>query len=183
MATRFLQSSIPRRGNRGHTLLTTVIILALLGALGVAGLNGAHVNMRAAANERDAKDAFFQADSGVNLGHVFLEEAITEVNSSVFDDGTTATNATHWEHSVDFDTADYPLAWDSDAFTGTFVRFGVLRRMTLPGAAAQTGGGYEGPGLSSAGGGAAVIFLIRAHRAGSRGSHAEVDLGWEHVIR
>lgn len=168
---------------RGHSLLVTVIILALLGALGVAGLHVANLNMRIAANERDARDALYQADSGVNIGSVFLEEALNSINSSFYDDGSNATNASAWQDETAFDPDDYPCVWNREGGMGTYVRCGMIGRAPIPGTAVQIGTGYEGAGHSASLGGVSRTFLIRAHRIGRFGSQAEVDLGWEHVIQ
>lgn len=168
---------------RGHSLLVTVIILALLGALGVAGLHVANLNMRIAANERNARDALYQADSGVNSGSVFLEEALNSINSSFYDDGSNATNASAWQDETAFDPDDYPCVWNREGGMGTYVRCGMIGRAPIPGTAVQIGTGYEGAGHSASLGGVSRTFLIRAHRIGRFGSRAEVDLGWEHVIQ
>jgi hypothetical protein len=34
------------------------------------------------ANDRDSKNAFFHADSGVNVGHEYIEIAIDQVNAT-----------------------------------------------------------------------------------------------------
>ena len=179
MPIHFPQNSAATSQNRGQSLLITVIILALLSALGVAGLHVAYLNMRIAANERDAKEAFFQADSGANIGHVLLEEALETVNASFYDDGT---NASLWQFETTFDPNDFATVLRR-AGGATHIRCGMLRREPVQGAAVQIGSGYEGEGLSASRGGVSATYLIRAHRVGHRGSHAEVDLGWKHVIR
>ena len=180
MRTHFPPNKIRPLRPQGHALLVTVIILALLGAFGVAGLHVAGLNMLIAANERDAKDALFQADSGVNMGLAFLEQALKSVNASFYDDGT---NASAWQGETTFDPAEYPMVWNREGSAATYVRCGMLSRSIIPGSAVQIGTGYEGLGHSASRGGVSGVFLIRAHRVGRHGSHAEVDLGWEHVIR
>ena len=179
MPIHFPPNSVPVPRNQGQSLLITVIILALLGALGVAGLHVAYLNIRIAANERDAKEAFFQADSGVNIGHVLLEEALENVNATFYDDGT---NASLWQFDTTFDPKDFATVLQGSG-GATHIRCGILRREPVPGAAVQIGTGYGGEGQSASHGGVSATFLIRAHRVGNRGSHAEVDLGWRHVIR
>jgi Tfp pilus assembly protein PilX len=167
-------------GASGHSLVVTVIILALLGALGISGLHIAGTNMLIAANERDARDALLQADSGANIGHVFLETAIDAVNSSFYDDGT---NASDWRDATGFDPADFPLKLRLDGNGTTYIRCSALARWPIAGSAVQIGTGYEGTGRSASHGGVSGNFLIRAHRVGRSGSHGEVDLGWRHLIR
>ena len=57
----------PADGQTGSALVIAVIVLAILGAIGIASLDVAELNLFVAANDRDAKDAFFHADSGANM--------------------------------------------------------------------------------------------------------------------
>jgi hypothetical protein len=180
MPTRSPSNNALNPGQRGQSLLVTVIILALIGALGMAGLHVADLNMRMAANERDARDAFFLADSGVNIGHVLLESALENANASFYDDGS---NASVWQSETTFNPDDFATALAGPAGGTTHIRCGMLRRDHVPGAAVPIGGGYDGEGLSASHGGVSTTFLIRALSVGKRGSRAQVDLGWLHVIR
>jgi len=164
----------------GYAFLITILILALLGALGVAGLQIAGLNIVIAVNERDAKAAFFLADSGVNIGRTFLEASLGSANSSFYDDGT---NATLWQNKRVFEPGEYPTVWHRSDGSETYVRSGLLRRRLLPGAAIQSGTGYDGTGRSASTDAVSATFLIRAHSLGRRGSSAEIDLAWEHIIR
>lgn len=164
----------------GYALLVTVIVLALLGALGVAGLEVASLNLMIAANDRDTRVALHHADSGANIGHTYLEKALSCANSTFYGDG--ASNATHWRNERIFRAEDYPTVWYREGGSATHVRAGLLERAPLPGSGIQLGNGYGNAGYSAARGGMSCTYLIRSHRAGPRGSHAEVDLGWKHIV-
>jgi Tfp pilus assembly protein PilX len=155
-----------------------MIVLAILGALGIAALDVADLNIFMAANDRDSKEAFFHADSGVNVGHEFFEEAVDGLNSTFFD---SASDASTWSNSTSFNAADYPLAIYTAGTQGTYIRSGTLERGIMEGSAMQIGAGYEGAGKSAAHGGTYTNALIRSHREGQRNSRAEVDLGWRHI--
>ena len=73
--------------------IVAIIALALLGIMGLAASDTAHLNFLMAANGQDAKAAFFLADSGANAGHEYLENAIASVTSSFYRDGTNASAA------------------------------------------------------------------------------------------
>ena len=155
-----------------------MIVLAILGALGIAALDVADLNIFMAANDRDSKEAFFHADSGVNVGHEYFEESVDSLNSTFFN---IASDAATWSNSTSFNAADYPLIIYSDGTQGTYIRSGTIDRGVMEGSAMQIGAGYEGAGKSAAHGGTYTNALIRAHREGQRNSRAEVDLGWRHI--
>lgn len=177
----FPQSSRPCPDQSGMALLVAIIALALLGIMGLAANDTAHLNILMAANGRDSKNAFFMADSGTNAGHEFLERAIASANSTFYNDGTPATNASAWENEDDFNPDDFPVKWHLHAAGGTHVRAGFIESGLVPGSAMQTGSGYASAGQGAASGGTYSSYLIRSHRQGFRNSVAEVDLGWRHI--
>lgn len=146
--------------------IVAIIALALLGIMGLAASDTAHLNFLMAANGQDAKAAFFLADSGANAGHEYLENAIASVNSSFYRDGT---NASAWGDNNGFDPDDFPIKWHRQETGVTHVRVGLVETGVMPGSAMQ-----DGKGTFSS-------YLIRSHRQGPRNSEAEVDLGWRHV--
>jgi hypothetical protein len=174
-----LQSTKRTRNQQGSALVIAVIVLSILGALGLAALEVAELNIFTSANDRDLKEAFFYADSGLNIGHELLEENIDSLNSTLFN----TNNATDWSDQTveDFNAANYPLHIYISPPQGTYVRSGILSRDVIVGSAIQIGAGYEGAGKSAAHGGSYIDFLIRSHRDGRRNSVAEVDMGWRHI--
>ena len=172
-------------GQKGSALVVAMIVLAILGALGLAALDVADLNIFISANDRDSKESFFHADSGVNMGHEYLEESIESVNSTFYSssyNGGNDTDATTWPpRGVDFDTSPSITTWYPDGIMATFVRAGSLDSGVLEGSAMQIGAGYEGVGKGAASGGTFTNYLLRSHREGKRNSVAEVDLGWKHI--
>lgn len=158
--------------------IVAIITLALLGIMGLAASDTAHLNILMAANGQDAKATFFLADSGANAGHEYLESAIASVNSSFYSNGT---NASDWEDSRDFNPDDFPVTWHRHGAGTTHVRVGFIETGLMPGSALQGGSGYGSMGSGAAAGGSYSSYLIRSHRQGPRKSVAEVDLGWRHV--
>jgi Tfp pilus assembly protein PilX len=160
--------------------IVAIISLALLGIMGLAASDTAHLNMLMAANGYDAKKAFFLADSGANAGHEYLENAIASVNSTFYNDGTPATNASAWT-STGFNPKDYPVKWHRQRAEATHVRAGFIETGLVPGSAVHGGSGYGSAGRGAASGGTFSTYLIRSHRQGPRNSVAQVDLGWRHI--
>lgn len=173
----FAPSINSRRSQSGSALIIAVIVLVILGALGIAALDVADLNLFSAANDRDSKGAFFHADSGVNVGHEFLEDSLHDVNATFY-----GNDANSWVGNSTFDPANFPLEFFTDGSMATYIRAGQTGSEYMEGAAIQMAAGYEGIGKSAAHGGVAAIFVIRAHRIGQRNSQAEVDLGWRHVL-
>lgn len=161
--------------------IVAIIALALLGIMGLTASDTAHLNMLMATNGLNAKNAFFLADSGANAGHEYLESAISAANSTFYNDGTPATNASMWENMSEFNPADYPVKWHRHRSGATHVRAGLIKTGLVPGSAVQSGSGYGSAGTGAASGGTYNSYLIRSHRQGLRNSVAEVDLGWRHI--
>lgn len=164
----------------GSALVIALIVLAILGALGLASLEVADINTTISANDRDTKESFFHADSGVNIGHEYLEDAIEEVNATFY-----GGDATLWKSQdvLDFNATEFngTLTFFPDGRQATYVRAGVWERGEMEGSAFQIAAGYEGVGKSAAHGGSYTTFLIRSHRKGKRNSVSEVDIAWRHL--
>ena len=83
----FTAEKINKQGKEyqsGSALVIALIVLVILAALGYAGLEVADMNIFSSANDRDSKIAFLHADSGANVGHEFLEEAIADTNTTFY---------------------------------------------------------------------------------------------------
>lgn len=170
-----LQNTNPTAGQTGSALVIALIVLAILSAIGIASLDVADLNLFVSANDRDAKDAFFHADSGANLGHEYLEISIENANSTFY-----GNDATTWFNDA-FNASLFPTTFYTQDTMATFIRSGALDSGVLPGSAMQIGAGYEGVGKGAASGGTFTNYLIRSHRDGRRNSVAEVDIGWRHI--
>lgn len=173
------KNSKTSKNMNGSALVIALIVLAILGALGLASLEVADMNIMIAANDRDSKESFFHADSGANIGNEYLEVALESGNSTYYGgDANDWVNATIHEFNA---TAPGVLTFYPDGSQVTYVRCGVLERGILEGSAFQIAAGYEGLGKGAAGGGTFTTFLIRGHREGKRNSVSEVDLAWRHL--
>lgn len=161
--------------DRGSALVIALIVLAILGALGVASLDVADMNIMISANDRDAKEAFFRADSGVNIGHVYLEKDMGRNATYYY-----RTDASTWvnDNPQEFNATDYPLSFYINGTQETFIRFGLVDRENI--GSWQMASGYEGNAKTSMIKG---TFLIRSHQQGKRNSLAEVDIGWINIFQ
>jgi Tfp pilus assembly protein PilX len=156
----------PDTGEQGSALVAAVIVLALLTALGFAALNVADLNISIAANDRDAKEAFFHADAGANVGHVLLEDSIKEGDSKYYEN-----YASTWESlAIDEDTLNA-----STIKYGTFYEYEEQRTLVWFGKINTESIKFEELGRTK------TNYRIRSDRLGVRHSSAIVDLGWRHI--
>ncbi len=151
-----------QRKESGSALVVTMIVLAILTVLGLAALDVADVNILMSANNRDIKNAFFFADSGANVAHVFLEHNEADVN------GTKSNLTPVWRNLTvsQFDIVNSTIRLYESGTRGTYIRFGVLGVRPL-----------EGDSTTFA-----MSFLIRSHTYGQKNTQAEVDLGWDYYF-
>ncbi len=151
-----------QRKESGSALVVTMIVLAILTVLGLAALDVADVNILMSANNRDIKNAFFFADSGANVAHVFLDKIGVDVNA------TKSILTPVWRNETvsQFNVANTTISLYEDGTRGTYVRFGAIRAGRDPGYELNE---YE-----------YTVYLIRSHTNGQRNSRAEVDLGWKY---
>ena len=159
----------------GSALVISLIVLTILAVLGFAALDIADLNLFIAANDRDSKEAFFHADSGVNIGREWVKKAFDDGNSTFFESDakiwyTEAFNASTYTQLPKYNTHEMQI---------THVKAGLLDIKT-EGTAVIIGAGYEGFGKGLAHG-AQFLYLIRSHHEGKRNSRAEVDLGWRDI--
>ncbi|SFJ12985.1 hypothetical protein SAMN04488082_101396 [Desulfomicrobium apsheronum] len=168
MYTISVETRVSKRNVKGSALVIALIVLAILGALGLTALEVADLNIFMAANDRDAKEAFFHADSGVNIGRELTKELLNNGNTTILED-----DAKLWYNSTIFSPSDYTLF--KSTLKGTHVRAGLLDYVDAPHSIQYND--YISPGASLSKS-LAPIFLIRSHNEGKRNSRAEVDLAW-----
>lgn len=161
---------------QGSALVVAIIVLALLTAIGFAALDVADLNINIAANDREAKEAFFHADAGTNIGHKAVEE--------LFDRKPFGNDAHAWKDSAFNATEWQGLGSVLEAYRNdpeaTYVRIGQLGRGVMPGGSMAMASGYRGVGYTAKFPSYAD-FLIRSHRTGHRDSEAEVEIGWKSI--
>ena len=151
---------------QGSALVAAVIVLALLTTIGFAALNVADLNISIASNDRDAKDSFFHADAGTNIGHVLLENSISKADSKYYDN-----NASTWEDFVidevalNASTIKYGVFYEYEK-QRTLVWFGKINTQHVDFEDLET---------------TKTNYRIRSDRLGVRHSKAVVDLGWRHI--
>ena len=159
----------------GSALVIALIVMVILGALGFAALDVADLNIFMAANDRDTKESFFQADSGVNIGRELVKKRLDDGNSSVLEiDATSWGNSSEsWSKNSTYMKSLFNF-YSNDG-KGTYVRVGLLDYVDNPHSLQFNE--YLSPGMSMAKS-LTPIFLIRGHNEGDRHSRSEVDLAY-----
>lgn len=149
------------RRQQGSALVIALIVLAILGALGYAALDVAELNIFVSANDRDSKEAFFHADSGANIAPRLLEDSLDIENATFYDapnaDWNSPFNATNCFTFYQFGAAD----------TRVLGKIQFLKNAP----------GFD-PTQFELG-----VFFLRSHRNGNRNSQAQIEIGWEELIR
>lgn len=139
-----------------------MVVLAILGTLGVAALDVADINILVSANDRDAKTAFFHAESGANVG---LRKLCNEESFGALESG-----AIHWKNQVEFNCPLYdlfsPLYGPGNCGIGTYGRAGHVDVRHLRGTSTDN---------------VMNTYLIRADRQGERNSHDIMDIWWREI--
>ena len=159
----------------GSALVAALIVLAILAAIGIASLDVADMNILISANDRDTKNAFFHADSGVGMAQIIVDNTLETRETFLQDD---AHNASQWRNSnqtafnsTEYDLFTSPFYAQDNGTIGTYGRAGWLDIDHLRGTSLESNRFFF------------VDYLIRADRQGERNSRVIVDLGWRDVVQ
>ncbi|HYA03975.1 MAG TPA: PilX N-terminal domain-containing pilus assembly protein [Syntrophobacteria bacterium] len=197
-----MRSPTVLHNQRGSALVIALLILVVLTLLGIAALTTSTVELQISGNDKVTKRTFYSAEGGTQMGSELLEQNIDQKNwTAPMDIGQASQD--HWKVTVvtsnfymntQANTPDpIPSDTNRDAFypkdyTGSdpHTNIRVRGRTELStGSAIQLAAGYEGKGKGAAGGGAWVIYDVRAQYIdprGNRNAQATIDLGWRHVM-
>ncbi len=186
------------RNQRGNALVVALLMLVCLTLLGIAALMTSTVELQISGSDRLAKKAFYGADGGTAMASELLEQNIDERNwiasPTPLDRGSVRVVTTNFYLNRESDTADpIPSDTNRDAYypkdaagDAPHTNIKVRGRSELStGSAIQLGAGYEGRGKGAGGGGAWIIYDVRAQyvdNRGNRNTQAKVNLGWRHVM-
>jgi len=187
------------RDQRGSALVVALLMLVVLTLLGIAALTTTTVELQISGNDKVTKKAFYSADGGTLMASELLEQNIEDRswtasvasprlvgNVSVVTTNFYLNQSSNTPNPMPSDTnrdAIYPsTATNTVPHTNIKVRG---RSELSTGSAIQLAAGYEGKGKGAAGGGAWVMYDVRAQYVdprGNRNTQATIDLGWRHVM-
>lgn len=165
---------------KGFVLVTSLMMLVVLMIIGIAATNTTTVELQISGNDKAAKQTFYQADGGADVGVSILEENIIE---SGFDStggyhGVDLTNTTLYMNSA-FSGVDASMIRSGET---TEFRFLGGATQSTPGSGAQMAAGYEGKGKSAASGGSFKVYDVQSRHFGPNNSEAAVRVQWRRML-
>jgi hypothetical protein len=179
------------RDENGSALLITLIILVVLTLAGVVATQTSTLEIKIAANDKQHKTTFYEADGATELATELIEQNIEETG---FDTPVIGTGGLITVTSLDFGLNEIELATTaSDTNRDFFLPSGYVadqphtnftvggRVEFVPGSAIEMAAAYEGRGKSAAQGGTQIIYDVVTQRVGTLNSEAIVRIQWRHV--
>lgn len=171
------------KNERGFVLITSLLMLVVLMIIGIAATNTTTIELQISGNDKAAKQTFYQADGGSQVGAELVEDAIDR--SGYASDGFTVGTVTvqHKDFYLN-DATTVPVPdWDNPDATmqQTSLVFRGATEIT-PGSAIQMVAGYEGKGKAAASGGAIRKYDIWSRHSGSANSEATIAIEWNHRL-
>lgn len=174
----------------GVALIFALMMLLLLTVIGISAMNNTDIETAIARNHKVYKLTFYAADAGNEISKELIEQAI-EARGWKNEIGTTKTVGQITVYDKDFwlsddlgTTVPTSSARDADFTIGrgsTYLLFGANSELSS-GGAVQMAAGYEGVGKGAAGGGAWLIYDVRALHEGVNNGRAQVKGQWLHVL-
>jgi hypothetical protein len=177
-------------------------MLIVLTLLGIAATTTSTIEVQISGNDKLFKQTFAEADGGTEVGGELIEQNIEDRNwpenheqgdVKVLTAMDASTGNIYMNRESDLVPPDegQPSDTNRDAYfpksAGTNVAHTNLRvvgntRLST-GSAVQMAAGYEGKGKAAAGGGAWVVYDVRAqHIKPKQKTKAQVRLQWRHVL-
>ncbi|MDA3832848.1 MAG: pilus assembly PilX N-terminal domain-containing protein [Spirochaetales bacterium] len=176
------------KNEQGFVLITSLLMLTVLMIIGIAATNTTTIELQISGNDKVAKQTFYQAEAGTQVGSELVEDNIDKVGFAATDIGLVHIN------TLDFylnEKTATPIDWstDIDAYLPNSAASNILPRTDLifrgeteitPGSAIQMVAGYEGKGKAAASGGAVRKFDIRSRHSGNVNSESTIVIEWNH---
>jgi hypothetical protein len=194
----------PLANEDGFVLVSAIILLLILVMLGISSNMTTNLETQISGNDKIAKQTFYAADGGSEVGANLLEENIACAEGFAVQPLTIGTvqvvNKDFWlQEDSNFWTLDGAggrisalTAFPSDAVRD--IRFPVNdalphtnlsiygNTVLTQGSGLQMISGYRGKGKGAAGGGGQIIYDVYSQRQGESNSQSIILLQWRHII-
>lgn len=172
---------------QGFVLITSLLMLTVLMIIGIAATNTTTLELQISGNDKAAKQTFYQAEAGTQVGIELVEDGIERsgYGSDNFSLGTVLiknedfylnenpTPATP-PTDTEWNTPDVELQRTDLIFKGV--------TQLAPGSAIQMIAGYEGKGKAAASGGAIRKYDVWSRHSGNNNSEATIVIEWNHQL-
>lgn len=163
---------------KGFVLITSLLMLVVLMIIGIAATNTTTLELQISGNDKAAKQTFYQAEAGTQIGIELLEEAIYEAGYS--DDADIG--AVHITNGDFYLNQTLPAWTIPDAeFNQTDIIFSGSSNVAS-GNAIQMVAGYEGKGKAGGSGGVDLTYDIQSRHSGPNNSEETVIIEWNHRL-
>ncbi len=198
-----------RGDENGFVLVLALLMLVMLSLLGIFGTTTSVFEQRVAANDKNAKHAFYRADGGLQVGIEMVEQNLscpkgfqtsttTIAGVDILDPDLAYVANIKGILGAGDDTVEDDIPSDSirslripenlasglrsdDTLSHTNIAvYGVTK--VQPGSALQMVAGYEGLGKSVAQGGSIIALDIHSQQLDKRNSKSRLMLTWRHVV-
>lgn len=190
---------------QGFVLITCMLMLLVLMIIGIAATNTTVFELQIAGNDRSAKEVFYAAEGGLQVGSELVEQSIFDFPSVVLED-------VNGDDIVDLGLlsilSDYTLLQSNPYFvpdsldpaTAPDARFSYVdptptnttvprtdlwiggRSVQIAGGSLQQLDGYTGAGKGKAGGGGGTLYDIHSIAYGPNNSQSWLLIQWLHSL-
>ena len=191
---------------KGFVLIATILILLILLIIGIAATNTTIFELQISGNDRVAKEVFYAAEGGLQVGSELVEQSIWDFPSAVLvSDGTVASlgalsivgdyTLLHAKpyfvpDSIDLDNPDAYFSYTGITPTPTINPTTTPRTdlwiggqpVQIAGGSLQQLSGYVGKGKGKAGGGGGTLYDIHSRAYGPGNSQSWLLIQWLHVM-
>ena len=178
------------QNQRGSALVVALLMLVVLTLLGIASTTTSTIELQISGNDKLYKTSFYVADTATEMTGELIEQNIEE-RDWTNDSDRGNVKVVNGDLYLNRNVADpIPSNSNRDAYLPkdytasaphTNMRVDGNAQLST-GSAIQLAAGYEGKGKGAAGGGAWIVYDVRAQHLNVRNSSAMVLLGWRHVM-
>jgi hypothetical protein len=199
-----MNSPLAAQNEQGFILVVTLIMLLLLVVLGISATTTSMIESRIAGTESVYRATFYQADGGVEVAALLIEENVSCPEGFAANSGADtligdaldgilvfAGSRSFWQNEQPDSNANpvisdnlrdlYFPASNPFAVPRTNIRVGG-RVVMAQGGAIQMAAGYQGKGKAAAGGAASLMYDVYVQHLGPRNSESRLQLQWRHAI-
>jgi|LGOV01.1.fsa_nt_gb hypothetical protein len=175
------------KNEHGFVLITSLLMLTVLMIIGIAATNTTTIELQISGNDKVAKQTFYQAEAGTQVGIELVEDSIDRAGygSDDFSIGTVLVKYKDFYMNENPTPATPPTdtEWDDPDVELQQTRL-IIKGTTkiVPGSAIQMIAGYEGKGKAAGSGGAIRKYDIWSRHSGNVNSEATIVVEWNHQL-
>lgn len=181
----------PIANQRGYVLVVALLMLVILTAFGIFSLNTSVLEIQISGNDKLQKQTFSDADGGIQVGGMLLEENIAcptgfsavplGIGGAMVHTRNFWINETEPAAAFPSDTQRHISLPNNDAVPHTNLFFSGDSDLST-GYAIQMIAGNEGPGFGASQSGGQLVTNIYSQRLGEANGVASLQAIWRHLV-